>query len=314
MIASLTRAMIVAHLLTLAAVALLLVKFAGLGWAAALAASAALVTLARFGVIINNYFLTDALRQPMADGSPVSRRRLASRVVQEFWCSSLCWFRLFPFGRPFEVRIDGDAGLPVLMLHGYGSNSGFWLPFSRRLRAAGISHAAIDLEPILADIDDYAPRIERAVQALCEATGAPQVILLCHSMGGLAARAWLRAFGSARAARVITLGTPHFGSTLAGFAVGANARQMLTPAGDPDSWIARLDASENAALRGLFVSVYTRHDNIVSPQSSAILPGASHVALDLVGHVALGFDHSVGERVNAEIRSARQSRSTAGSQ
>jgi len=313
MIASLTRAMIVFHLLTFAAVALLFVKLAGLGWPAALVASAVLIALSRFGVIANNYFLSDALRQPMADGTPAPRLRLASRIVQEFWYSSLCWFRLFPFGRPFEVRIDGDAGPPVLMLHGYGSNSGFWLPLSRRLRAAGISHAAIDLEPVLADIDDYAPRIERAVQALCSATGAPQVILLCHSMGGLAARAWLRAFGSARVARVVTLGTPHFGSTLAGFGFGMNARQMLTAAGNPDSWIARLDASEDAALRALFVSVYTQHDNIVSPQSSAVLPGATQVALDLVGHVALGFDRGVGERVEAEIRSARQSRSTAGS-
>ncbi len=313
MIASLTRALIVFHLLTFAAVALLLVKLAEMGWIAALAASAALLALARFGIIVNNYFLSDALYQPMADGSPVPRLRLACRILQEFWCSTLCWFRLFPTGRPFEVRIDGDAGLPVLMLHGYGSNSGFWLPLSRRLRAAGISHAAIDLEPVMAGIDDYAADIERAVQALCRATGAPQVILLCHSMGGLAARAWLRACGSARVARVITLGTPHFGSTLAGYGFGRNARQMLTAAGNPESWIARLDASEDAALRALFVSIYTQHDNIVSPQSSAILPGATQVAFDLVGHVALGLDRSVAERVVAEISSARQSRSTSGS-
>ncbi len=314
MIAALTRAMIALQALSFIAIALLLARVAGVGWAAALLASAALLTLARAGIIVNNYFLSDALRQPMQDGSPPPRGKLAVRIAQEFICSLVCWFRLFPFGRPFMVRIDGDSGPPVLMLHGYGANSGFWRPFSRRLRAAGIGHAAINLEPVLADIDDYAPRIDAAVQALCSASGATQVVVLCHSMGGLAARAWLRACGSERAARVITLGTPHFGSTLAGFAIGTNARQMLTPAGNADSWIARLDASENAALRALFVSVYTRHDNIVSPQSSAVLPGASHIALDLVGHVALGFDAVVGERVLAEISSVRQSRSTAGSQ
>jgi triacylglycerol esterase/lipase EstA (alpha/beta hydrolase family) len=128
-------------------------------------------------------------------------------------------------------------------------------------------------------------------------------------MGGLAARAWLRACGSQRAARIITLGTPHFGSTLAGYGLGKNARQMLTPAGDASSWIAQLDASENAELRSLFVSVGTRHDNIVSPQSSALLPGATNITLDLVGHVALGFDAGVGEQVLAEIMSVRRSRS-----
>lgn len=313
MIASLTGTMIAMQVLSFIAIVLLLVKFAGFGWLEAMIASAALLLLARATVIVNNYFLSGAVRQPMADGSRVPRFALAQRIAREFWCSMLCWFWLFPFGRPFRILTSGDAAPPVLMLHGYGSNSGFWQPFSQRLQAAGISHAAIDLEPILADIDDYAPQIDAAVQSLCGATGAPQVILLCHSMGGLAARAWLRACGSDRAARVITLGTPHFGSTLAGYGMGTNARQMLTPAGNADSWIAQLDASENADVRALFVSIYTRHDNIVSPQSSAILPGGSHIALDLVGHVSLGFDDNAGKRVLAEITSIRQSRLTAGS-
>ncbi len=312
MIASLTRAMIALQLLSFAAIALLLMKFAKFGWPGATISSALLLLLARASIIVNNYFLSGAVRQPAANGARAPRVALAGRIAQEFWCSLLCWFKLFPFGRPFTVLADGDTALPVLMLHGYGSNSGFWQAFSRRLSTAGISHAAVDLEPVLAGIDTYAAQIDAAARTLCSATGAPQVILLCHSMGGLAARAWLRACGSALAARVITLGTPHFGSTLAGYGMGTNAQQMLTPAGNPGSWIARLDASEDEEIRKLFVSVYTRHDNIVSPQSSAILPGASHIALDLVGHVALGFDDGVGERVLAEISSVRQSKSTAG--
>lgn len=305
MIASLTRVMIAVQALVLAALTLLLMKFAGIGWLWALLASAALMTLGRAIIILNNYVLSAAFRQPMADGTTPPRLALAARVAQEFWCSMLCWFRLFPAGRPFTVLIEGDTRPPVLLLHGYGANSGFWQPFSRRLQSAGISHAAIDLEPVLGDIDDYASGIDAAVQALCRANGASAVIVLAHSMGGLAARAWLRAYGSERAARVITLGTPHFGSTLAGYGIGTNARQMRPAAGNTDSWIARLDASENPALRALLVSVYTRHDNIVSPQSSTILPGTRLIGFDLVGHVALGFDAAVSERVLAEIRSVR---------
>lgn len=305
MIASLTRVMIALQALTLAALMMLLVKFVGLRWPLAFLASAFLLTLGRAIIIVNNYFLSGALRQPMADGSRPPRLALTKRIVQEFWCSMLCWFRLFPVGRPFSALVDGDTRPPVLLLHGYGANSGFWQPLSRRLQAEGISHSVIDLEPVLADIDEYAPRIDAAVQALCGATGSSKVILLCHSMGGLAARAWLRACGSARVARVITLGTPHFGSTLAGYGMGINARQMLTPEGNEDSWIAQLNASEDPGMRALLISIYTQHDNIVSPQSSAILPGATMIGFDLVGHVALGFDAAVTRRVIAEIRSVR---------
>jgi triacylglycerol esterase/lipase EstA (alpha/beta hydrolase family) len=57
------------------------------------------------------------------------------------------------------------------------------------------------------------------VRRVTQATGLPPVIV-AHSMGGLATRAWLRAFSAdARVHRVITLGTPHGGTWL-----GAGAR------------------------------------------------------------------------------------------
>jgi triacylglycerol lipase len=41
---------------------------------------------------------------------------------------------------------------------------------------------------VFGGIDDYAPLIEQAVQQVTQATGRPP-LLVCHSMGGLAARA-----------------------------------------------------------------------------------------------------------------------------
>ena len=316
MIARLTRFVILLQLLTLTGLSAL---FFSLGWidsfAISLLCAAAILMLIRASIIFNNFFLSGALRQPMGDGQPAPLLSSSARMLQEFWYSMVCWFHLFPLARPFHIRFAGDAYPPVLLLHGYGANSGFWKPLSKRLSNAGIGHAAIDLEPILGSIDDYAEMIEMSAQQLCRDNGVETIVIVGHSMGGLAARAWLRRYGDHRLARLITLGTPHFGSTLAGYGLGENARQMLPPlSGKPsdDDWLTILASSEGSALREKMTSIYSRHDNIVSPQKSSQLPGATNVAFDLIGHVALGFDSQVIALLMNEITRARESRYSTG--
>ena len=312
MIARLTRFMILIQLLTLAGLSTLFLSF---GWAdtpaIGLLYAIVMMTLLRAGIIFNNFFLSGALQQPMGNGQRAPLGSLARRMLQEFWYSMVCWFRLFPLSQPFRAHFAQDALPPVLLLHGYGANSGFWKPMSQQLSAAGITHAAIDLEPLLGSIDDYAELIETTAQELCVSHGAQTIVIVGHSMGGLAARAWLRRYGDERLAGLITLGTPHFGSTLAAYAMGENARQMLPAVGKEASagdWLTSLANSESADLRARMRSIYSRHDNIVAPQQSALLPGASNMPLDLVGHVALGFDRDVMQLLMTAITTARQSR------
>lgn len=317
MIARLTRLMILLQVLILVALSTLVSSLASTAslLASVLAATFALM-LIRVLILLNNFFLSSALRQRMGSGQRPPLLPMTGRMLQEVWHSLRCWFVLFPFARPFSVIVAGGIRPPVLLLHGYGANSGFWKPLSRQLSKAGISHGAIDLEPILGSIDDYAEPIERAAQQLCSDCNATQIMVVGHSMGGLAGRAWVRRYGCDRLAGMITLGTPHFGSTLAAYGMGVNAREMLPPvsAGDENTrWLTQLADAENNFLRARITSIYSLHDNIVSPQASAHLPGANNIAVDLVGHVALGFDSKVTELLVNEIRTSRQSRWLTGS-
>ena len=224
MIARFTRIMLALQIFIIAALAGVLLK---LGWishpVAAFAASALLLTLPRAAIVFNNFFLSSALNQRLQDGTRPGLLACARLLLCEFYASTLCWYWLLPFAN-FNSRLQPhDTGLPVLLIHGYGANSGFWRFCSKRLTHAGISHQALELEPILASIDDYALLIDAAVKALCKASGKQQVIMLAHSMGGLAARAYLRDHGMQQTAKLIMLGTPHFGSTLANFAMVGTA-------------------------------------------------------------------------------------------
>jgi triacylglycerol esterase/lipase EstA (alpha/beta hydrolase family) len=296
-------------LLLLQAVAALAIGAAAWRWLgvnrwAAPALGLGAVLLVRLLIFSNNFMMS---------------ARSASATPAEFALGAAGWTRLFgeefaasmlqsswsmPRAAPRQTIHAGSPRPPVLLLHGYGCNSGYWAQLTPLLDAARISHATLDLEPITCGIDDYVPMVQRAAEKLCAETGAPKLVIVAHSMGGLVARAWMRKHGAARVARLITLGTPHHGTCLASFGVGRNAAQMRRagPAGGLESdWLRALAAGESAATRALVTSIYTHHDNIISPQTSSFLAGARNIALGGVGHVAMGRNRRVLALVMREL-------------
>ncbi|SFM14734.1 esterase/lipase family protein [Rugamonas rubra] len=297
----------------LAALALAWGLWRGAGWqpAAALAAGVGAVLAVRLAINLNNFRLSRRWRSAVPAEfqlGPAAALRLCWR---EFAASlrSSSWDMLLPSpmwlapAPPAVPATAAPAAPPVLLLHGYACNGGYWRRLGRQLRRAGISHYALDLAPPGAAIDQFVPQVRAAVAMLCARTGAPQVVLLGHSMGGLVARSYLRADGPARVARLITLGSPHHGTALARLGPGANAAQMR----HGGAWLAalaRAEAAEAAGAAGAgvtVVSLFSHHDNIVAPQDSARLAGARNLAFGAVGHVALGSDASVMQCVLAEI-------------
>ncbi|MGV7209967.1 esterase/lipase family protein [Oxalobacteraceae bacterium A2-2] len=275
--------------------------YAGAGWslAAAMAAGLGAVLLVRMLVSANNFVLSWRARSIAPLEHALTPGRALHLFLYEFLSSMLTssWTMLHPIG----LRLQPAAkGLPVLLLHGYGCNSGYWTRMSALLAEAGISHYGLDLEPPGAGIDDFVPQVEAGIACLCAETGSQQVILLGHSMGGLVARAYLRRHGHARVARVITLGSPHHGTALAHFGPGQNAAQMRPGS----AWLGALGAAEANLQRNLFCSIYSVHDNIVAPQDSSELPGARNLPLGAIGHVALGRHPEALRRALAEIEAA----------
>jgi triacylglycerol esterase/lipase EstA (alpha/beta hydrolase family) len=196
----------------------------------------------------------------------------------------------------------------VLLIHGYGCNSGYWRWMSLELRQAHITHYALDMEPVFGSIDEYAPLVHAAVQRVQAETGQKKIVIVAHSMGGLAARAYLRDHGCDSVARVITLGSPHHGTAIANFGIGINCGEMnwlgRYEEGRSSEWLQKLAATEEADALGHIVSIYSQHDNIVSPQSSAHLEGAWNIPVIGIGHVALALEPSIHKMVIDLIHNA----------
>lgn len=266
------------------------------------------VVALRLLITANNFFLAWRYRSPTPENFRIGLRQACRLFIGEFNATLISSSWTMPFHAFTKRAATHPRGLPVLLVHGYGCNSGYWHGMSKALLHAGISHHAVVMEPVFGGIDEYIPLIHQAVEQLVRETGQPKIIIVAHSMGGLATRAYLRVHGRDRIVRVITLGTPHHGTGLANFGVGLNTRQMhWTVSGEEglaSEWLRELAAGEDASTYRLFVNIYSHHDNIVSPQTSSRLPGAKNIEFRAIGHVALAMNPEIQAQVIGEILDA----------
>ena len=274
-------------------------------WPLALLAGFGVLLLVRMIITANNFAMTARFSSVTPQHFHLGAAGRLRLFGEEFMATLLqsSWF--MPKACARERIYDNAHMPPVLLLHGYGCNSGYWSHLTPLLDAGHISHASLDLEPILCAIDDYVPLVARAVASLCSKTNASKVIIVAHSMGGLVARAYMREHGCACTAHVFTLGTPHHGTSLANLGVGRNAVQMRRTHGSADApesaWLRELAAAENAEMRALITSMYTHHDNIVAPQTSSVLSGARSIEFGGIGHVAMGRNPRILLRLMQEM-------------
>ncbi|MFY8326875.1 lipase family alpha/beta hydrolase [Pseudoalteromonas sp. ZZD1] len=98
----------------------------------------------------------------------------------------------------------------VVVLHGLYMSGFVMRPLCSRLEKAGLSILNLTYNTLIPDRDTIFKQIDAFISD-------KNTALVCHSMGGLVARAYLEAKSdqSLNVTKVITLGTPHKGSHIA---------------------------------------------------------------------------------------------------
>lgn len=132
------------------------------------------------------------------------------------------------------------------------------------------------------DLRDQARGVDVAARAAV-AGGAPSVDVVGFSAGGVVARIWVSELGGDELARrVVTLGSPHHGTESAQVAAALapnacpEACRQLVPDGE---LLGDLDESPPGPL---WTSVWTSHDEVVTPPDPAFLEGAVNIELQAV--------------------------------
>jgi triacylglycerol esterase/lipase EstA (alpha/beta hydrolase family) len=254
----------------------------------------ALVTGGYGSVLAAEFWL---LRRSYARDDP--ERPRPGQLLRAWAVEVLVAPRVFLWRQPFRSAHEPDhlpanarGRIGVVLVHGFFCNRGLWNPWLRRMRASGIPFVAVNLEPVFGSIEGYRHAIGAAVAALERATERSPVVV-AHSMGGLAVRAWLGARADARVHRLVTIATPHGGTRLAVPARGRNVAQMR----HGSAWLSELARRDATPSRTQVVCFWSHCDNIVYPTRSATLPGADNRHLEGTPHVAMVYHPAVIDEV-----------------
>lgn len=230
-------------------------------------------------------------------------RALAREALWVIVTQPLLPFYYFVGRRMGRVRTS-DAGAnarpPVVLVHGYMHNRVGFLGLARALaRRRGAPIFALNY-PFLDSVPKNARRLARFVERIVETTGAREVDLVCHSMGGVVALEMLRAAASGeivpppRVRRCVTVASPHAGVAWQGPMLGEGGRNLRR--GSP------LLAKQSESAVGVpCLSIYSSHDNIVHPKETSHLGarGGRDLEIPEVGHLSILFDRRVADAVVA---------------
>jgi triacylglycerol esterase/lipase EstA (alpha/beta hydrolase family) len=257
-----------------------------------------LVYLGSLFVFVAGYFaLAWTRRSPRPAHARLNLRRALRLFRREYLAIAGSAPRMMSYRAVTRDPPPAPATDPILLLHGVLCNGGVWRSLKRRLRQAGLGPVyAPSYGPPLASIDLFADQIAAKIDRILAATGAAQLSIVSHSMGGLVARAYVRNYGGDKVRREMTIGAPHHGSVHAWLFPGTSLGQ-LRPG---NAWLEALPEPEGDSPP--FVSVWSWHDSMVAPQTSARLRHARNVEVVGVGHNALLTDPEVAAKVIEELK------------
>ncbi|MER5576145.1 esterase/lipase family protein [Streptomyces massasporeus] len=205
------------------------------------------------------------------------------------------------------AQLPTEAKPPVLLLHGFIDNRSVFVLLRRSLAQHGRQQIeSLNYSPLTCDIRAAAELLGRRIEEICERTGAGQVDVVGHSLGGLIARYYVqRLGGDARVRTLVTLGTPHSGTRVMPVANAHPIVRQMRP-GSPVLEELTLPAPD---CRTHFVGFWSDLDHVMDPPETACIDHpdlmAQNVRVTGIGHLALPVHPAVANGIRQILDTAQ---------
>jgi triacylglycerol lipase len=187
---------------------------------------------------------------------------------------------------------------PIVFVHGWNSSSSAWNTMIDRFVAAGVPRnrmLAITYNSNQSN-GTIANQVRDAVASLRASTGAARVDIVTHSMGGLSGRYYLKNLGgTAVVDEWVSLGGPNHGTNFAYacYPFSAGCRDMIPGS----SFLDALNATDETPGSVRYGTFWSSCDEVINPDSSVLLSGATNTGVGCLGHSALRTDAGVFTQV-----------------
>ncbi|MFF4231396.1 esterase/lipase family protein [Streptomyces sp. NPDC001820] len=213
-----------------------------------------------------------------------------------------------------QLPTPGADRPPAVLLHGFVDNRSVFVLLRRSLARHGWRHLeCLNYSPLTCDIRTAAELLGRHIEEICARTGRAEVDIVGHSLGGLIARYYVQRLGGDQRVRtLVSLGTPHSGTSVAPLASAHPiVRQMR-----PGSALIEELRMPAPGCRTRFVSFWSDLDQLMVPVETACIDHpdliAQNVQVSGIGHLALPVHPAVAAGIRQALESSEAATGASG--
>jgi len=190
---------------------------------------------------------------------------------------------------------------PILFVHGWNASSSTWTTMVGRFQNDQWTTAELvnwSYNYRQSNVTT-AEQIRDKVNAILAATGATKVDIITHSMGALSARYYIRNLGGdGKVDALITLGGANHGTNTAIFCPDVSCVEMRPSS----SFLTALNSVDESWGSPRYATWWSPCDAVISPQSSALLLGATNNQTACIDHSQLHENSTVYSQVKAWVQ------------
>jgi triacylglycerol lipase len=193
------------------------------------------------------------------------------------------------------------AHTPILFVHGWTESESLWSTMIRNFEREGWTRAELNNWRYNTSQSNVrtASEVKTKVEAILRATGATKVDIISHSMGGLNTRYYVKNLGGTeKVEKWVSLGGPNHGTTTANFCFEESCVEMRVGS----TFLARLNEGDETPGTVSYATWWSSCDEIINPDESVLLSGATNHEAGCLTHVGLTTDSRVFTGVKEFVR------------